>query len=118
MKPLSVKRWHVYIVNLEPRIGSKPGKQRPCVSIQPNEFIEGGLNSAVILPITTKITKKDAYPLRVRIPINGSTLSKESDVMIDQILAWDLSLFKEDLGILPVSLIDEIKQALKEFLDL
>ena len=47
------RRWHVYVVDLEPRVGTKPGKQRPCVAIQPTEFAEAGLNSTVILPLTT-----------------------------------------------------------------
>jgi len=29
------RRWHVYIVDLQPRVGTKPGKQRPCLAIQP-----------------------------------------------------------------------------------
>src|SRR5215471_10122567 len=31
------RRWHDYIVDLEPRTGTKPGKQRPCLAIQPTE---------------------------------------------------------------------------------
>lgn len=112
------KRWHVYTVDLEPRIGTKPGKQRPCVVIQPQEFCEAGLNSSVILPFTTRIIKENAFPLRVRIPKGICKLAQVSDVLIDQILAWDNSLFAEDLGILPDALIDEIKKALRNFLDL
>ncbi len=112
------KRWHVQIVDLEPRIGTKPGKQRPCVVIQPNEFCEGGLGSVVVLPITTRIVQEDVHPLRVRLEKGLCGLEKDSDVMIDQILAWDRELFKKDLGLLPDVKIDEIKRALGEFLDL
>lgn len=113
-----VKRWHIWIVNLEPRVGSKPGKQRPCLVIQPDEISEAGLSSAVVLPITTKLTSEDAFPLRVRIPKGICTLSRDSDVMIDQILAWDLSLFRSDLGQIPPSLQRRVKAAIVEFLDL
>lgn len=99
-------------------MGTKPGKQRPCVVIQPQEFSEAGLNSTVILPLTTRIVKEDAFPLRVRISKGVCHLSQTSDVMIDQILAWDNGLFVEDLGVLPEALIDEIKKALRNFLDL
>lgn len=112
------KRWHLYAVNLEPRIGTKPGKQRPCLVIQPSEFSEGGLKSTVILPITTKIISGDVFPLRVRIPRGITSLKHASDIMIDQILAWDNSLFREDLGKLPEKLIDDVKAALKDFLNL
>jgi len=112
------KRWHIYIVDLEPSVGTKPGKQRPCLVVQPTEFSEFGLKSSVVLPLTTKITKEDAYPLRIRIPKGVCSLTKTSDVLIDQILAWDNSLFREDLGIISDALQDDIKKAMLEFLDL
>ena len=55
------RRWHLYIVNLEPRVGTKPGKQRPCLAVQPSEFGEAGLESTVVLPLTTRIATKDAF---------------------------------------------------------
>jgi len=112
------QRWHLYIVNLEPRIGTKPGKQRPCVAIQPSEFSAAGLGSTVVLPLTTKLAAEDAYPLRVRIPAGVGRLAKASDVLVDQILAWDNDLFGDDLGVLPEALQDSIRRALLEFLDL
>jgi mRNA interferase MazF len=112
------KRWHVYVVALEPRVGTKPGKQRPCIAIQPTELGEAGLDSTVILPLTTKIAQEDARPLRVRVPGGVCRLSKDSDAMIDQILAWDNSLFREDLGLLPEAIQEEIRAALRDFLDL
>jgi mRNA interferase MazF len=111
-------RWHVYIVNLEPRIGSKPGKQRPCLAIQPSEFAEAGLESTVILPLTTKVARSDAFPLRVRVPKGTCELQAESEILIDQILAWDNSLFHRELGLLPEALVEQVKAALKDFLDI
>jgi mRNA-degrading endonuclease toxin of MazEF toxin-antitoxin module len=116
--PEPPKRWHVYIVDLAPRVGMKPGKQRPCVAVQPSEFAEAGLGSTVILPLTTKVVHGDAFPLRVRIPAGVCQLAKESDVLIDQILAWDNDLFRENLGSLPEALQDELRHALLDFLDL
>lgn len=112
------KRWHVYVVDLEPRVGTKPGKQRPCVAIQPSEFAEAGLGSTVVLPLTTKVLEGDAFPLRVRIPAGVCQLTKDSDVLIDQILAWDNELFRDELGSLPEPLQDEIRRALIDFFDL
>jgi hypothetical protein len=39
-------------------------------------------------------------------------------VLVDQILAWDNDLFREDLGVLPDALQEDLKRALLEFLDL
>lgn len=114
---ITPKQWHLYIVNLEPRIGTKPGKQRPCLAIQPSEFAMYGLESTVILPITTKLINH-AFPLRIRIPKETAGLHEDSDIIIDQMLAWDNSLFHSELGKLPEYLIDETKLALTDFLDL
>jgi mRNA interferase MazF len=112
------RRWHLYVVDLEPRVGTKPGKQRPCLAIQPLEFSEAGLDSTVILPLTTKLTPGDAFPLRVRIPKGICGLGADSDILVDQILAWDNSLFRRELGPLPEALVEEIKEALRDFLDI
>lgn len=112
------RRWHVYVVDLGTRVGTKPGKQRPCLAVQPDEFGEAGLASTVVLPLTTKLVSGNAYPLRVRVPAGTCRLARDSEVVVDQILAWDNALFREDLGELPDAIKDEVARALGEFLDL
>jgi mRNA interferase MazF len=112
------QRWHIYAVDLEPRIGTKPGKQRPCLAIQPTEFGEAGLPSTVVLPLTTNIVRQDAFPLRVRVRAGVCHLTRDSDILVDQILAWGNALFRRDLGPLPEALQDDVRRALLEFLDL
>lgn len=112
------RRWHLYVVDLEPRVGTKPGKQRPCLAIQPDEFTEGGLESTVVLPVTSRVTVGATRPLRVRIPKGTCGLTDDSEVLIDQILAWDNALFKRELGEIPEALQQDVRAALKEFLDL
>jgi mRNA interferase MazF len=112
------KRWHVYTVDLEPRVGTKPGKQRPCICIQPSEFCAAGLGSSLIIPLTTNLQPEDTFPIRVRIPKGTCGLEKDSEALIEQILAWDISLFKQDLGLLPDGLQEILKAAIKDFLDI
>lgn len=113
-----IQRWHLYVVDLHPRMGTKPGKQRPCLVIQPEPFGLGGLKSTVLVPSTTKVVSPAAFPLRVRLPQGICGLTQESDLMIDQMMAWDNACFKKDLGLLPEIFQQKIKQALREFLDL
>ena len=115
--PLIPQRWHVYVVALDPRVGTKPGKQRPCLAIQPTEFGEAGLPSTVVLPLTTKIVREDAFPLRVLMPAGFCGLD-DSDILVDQMLAWDNELFRRDLGPAPEAVRDAVRRALPEFLDL
>jgi mRNA interferase MazF len=111
------RRWHLYIVDLGPRRGTKPGKQRSCLAIQPEAFAEGGLDSTVVLTLSTNVVD-DAFPLRVRIPRGICGLTRDSDVLVDQILAWNNSLFRRDLGEVPEGVQEEVRAALREFLDL
>jgi mRNA interferase MazF len=112
------RRWHLYVVDLEPRIGTKPAKQRPCLAIQPDAFAEGGLESTVVLPLTTQLAPGDAFPLRVRVPTGTCGLTRDSDLLMDQILAWDNALFRRELGVLPDALQHDVRAALRETLDL
>jgi mRNA interferase MazF len=87
---------------------------RPCRLAVGDSYI----SSTVVLPLTTRIVQGDAFPLRVRIRAGVCGLSKDSDILVDQILAWDNELFRRNLGLLPEPLQDEVRRALLEFLDL
>jgi mRNA interferase MazF len=110
-------RWHMYVVDLDPRVGTKPGKQRPCIVVQPTAFGAAGLTSTVIVPLTTHLVGEDAFPLRVRIPVGVCGLTQASDALIDQVVAWDNRRFRRDLGELPEALRRTIRRGLAEFLD-
>jgi hypothetical protein len=45
-------------------------------------------------------------------------LARDSDVLVDQMLAWDNDLFRRDLGVIPDAIQDQVRSALLEFLDL
>jgi len=111
-------RWHLCVVDLAPRTGTNPGRRRPCLVVQPPEFGRAGLPSTVVLPLTTRLTGAGAFPLRVRVPAGTCGLAHDSDVMVDQIMAWDNALFRDDLGAVPEAVQDEVRRALGEFLDL
>ena len=70
-----------------------------------------------MLPLTTRVVA-DAFPLRVRVPRGTCGLAEDSDVLIDQILAWDNELFRRDLGPLPEALREDVRSAVRDFLDL
>ncbi len=114
---MTPQQWHVYVVDLEPRVGTKPGKQRPCLAIQPTPFAAAGLQSTVILPLSTRLVD-DAFPLRVRVAKGTCGLTADSDVLVDHILAWDNDLFRRDRGELPEALQQDVRAAVREFLDL
>ena len=51
--------------------------------------------------------------------VRGVVVSKsDSEILVDQMLAWDNSLFRRDLGPVPEAIRDEVRRAVLEFLDL
>jgi mRNA interferase MazF len=114
---IAPRRWGIYTVDLGQRIGSRPGKLRPCLAIQPSEFGEGLLPSTVVLPLTTRVIA-DAFPMRVHVPAGTAGLRAASDVMVDQLFACGNEWFRREVGELPEALRDDVREALREFLDL
>ncbi len=112
---MKIKRWGVYLVNLNPQIGTKPGKLRPGVVIQDDALNEINHPSTVILPITTKNAADQANPLRVFLAKGEAGLQKNSMVLVDQFLAWDNTRFKKHLGDLSDKKREKLESACREF---
>jgi hypothetical protein len=70
--------WHVYSVDLEPMVGTKPGTQRRCLAMQPIDFGEAGRRSTVVLPLATRFIEGDAFRPLVRVPAGVCHLTKDS----------------------------------------
>jgi mRNA interferase MazF len=112
---VKIKRWGVYLVDLRPRVGTKPGKLRPCVVIQDDVLNDIGHPSTVILPISSQLPAADAYPLRVRLVAGEAGLVKASVVLVDQFLAWDNARFMQQLGSLSLPKATELEAACRAF---
>ena len=72
-----VNRFDVFLVNLDPTIGSEIKKTRPCLIISPNE-INHYISTVIVTPMTTK---GQLYPTRVTCQFQG----KEGQIVLDQI---------------------------------
>jgi len=58
-----VKRGEIWLVNLDPTVGSEIQKTRPCVVISPPEMHDY-LRTALVAPMTT-----GSHPAPFRIPV-------------------------------------------------
>jgi len=56
--------------------------------------------------------------MRVDVRKGACGLARDSEVLVDQILAWDNDLFRRDLGAVPEAVQHDVRSALREFLDL
>jgi mRNA interferase MazF len=92
-----VKRGEVWLVNLDPTVGSKIQKTRPCVVISPPEMHDH-LRTALIAPMTT-----GSHSAPFRIPVRHG--GKKGLILLDQIRAVDkVRLVKRAGAIAPATL--------------
>ncbi len=85
-----VKRFDVYLVNLDPTVGSEIQKTRPCLVISPDEM-NRYIRTVIIAPMTS--SQKD-YPTRVACTFR----KKEGQIVLDQIRAIDKTQLVKKIG--------------------
>jgi mRNA interferase MazF len=85
-----VKRFDVYLVNLDPTVGSEIKKTRPCLVISPDEM-NRWIRTVIVAPMTTK---GQSYPTRVPCEFRR----KEGQIVLDQIRTVDKARFVRKLG--------------------
>jgi len=81
------KHGAIWVANLNPQKGTKPGKTRPVLILQDQALLDAGHPSTIIIPLTTNLID-DAEPLRIRVKAREK-LTRDSDLLIDQIRAID-----------------------------
>ena len=85
-----VKRFDVYLVNLDPTVGREIQKTRPCLIISPDEMNQF-IATVIIAPMTTK---GQPYPTRVNCRFQG----KDGLVVLDQLRTVDKTRLVKRLG--------------------
>jgi mRNA interferase MazF len=85
-----VNRFDVFLVNLDPTIGSEIQKTRPCLIISPNE-INHHIATVIVAPMTTK---GQTYPTRVTCQFQG----QNGQIVLDQIRTVDKTRLVKLLG--------------------
>ena len=114
---MSIKQYEIWIADLNPQIGTEPGKTRPVLIIQTNLLNQIPHLSTIICPLTTNV-KKDSDILRVHLKKGEANLHQDCDVMIDQIRAIDNNRLLNKVGDLPKKLIETVKENLMIIIDL
>lgn len=85
-----VQRFDVWLVNLDPTIGSEIRKTRPALVVSPDEM-NAHINTVIIAPMTTK--GRD-YPTRVPCVFQD----KSGQVVLDQVRTVDKQRLAKKLG--------------------
>jgi mRNA interferase MazF len=103
---MAVKRFEVYLVNLDPTVGSEIKKTRPCLIISPDEM-NRFINTIIIAPMTTK---GKIYPTRVPCTFKG----KQGLIVLDQIRTVDKTRLVKRIGKVDNVTQDKVLEVLAE----
>lgn len=85
-----MKRFDVFLVNLDPTVGKEIKKTRPALIISPDEM-NNNISTIIIAPMTTK---GRSYPSRVSCKFQG----KDGQIILDQIRTVDKVRLIQKLG--------------------
>ena len=85
-----VNRFDVYLINLDPTVGSEIQKTRPCLIISPDEM-NRHIQTVIVVPMTSAGKK---YPTRVSCTFK----KKKGQIVLDQIRTIDKTRLIKKLG--------------------
>ena len=114
---MKIRRGHVYVVDFNPRVKTKPGKIRPAVVVQDDLLNEAGYPSRIVIPTTTKLADTET-PLRLRLRSGIAGLDRDSDALVAQVIAVANESFRRELGVLSAALLDLLDEKLRAVLNL
>ena len=100
----NINQFDVYIVDLDPTLGTEMKKTRPVVIISP-ATMNRNLNTVLIAPLTHSIK---GYPSRVKCIFNN----EPGEIVLDQIRGIDKLRLKKKIGNVRKNTADDIKSVL------
>ena len=104
-----VKRGEIWLVNLDPTIGSEIKKTRPCVVISPPEMHDH-LRTVMIAPMTT-----GSHPAPFRIAVRHG--GKSGLILLDQIRSVDKARLVKRSGTLTAGTLNATLATLREIFE-
>lgn len=85
-----MKRGDIWLVNLDPTIGSEIKKSRPCVVVSPAE-LNDHLRTVIVAPMTSK-----GFAAPFRVPVTHA--GKRGLIVLDQLRTVDKARMAKKLG--------------------
>ena len=101
-----VRRFDVWLVNLDPTVGNEIKKTRPALVVSPDEM-NAHISTVIIAPMTTK--GRD-YPSRVPCTFQG----KSGQVVLDQLRTIDKQRLVKRLGLIDAGTVETVLEKLAE----
>jgi mRNA interferase MazF len=101
-----VKRGDVWLVGLDPTVGSEIQKTRPCLVVSPPE-IHDHLRTVIVAPMTS-----GSRPAGFRVPVSFQGV--DGVVLLEQSRALDKRRLVKRLGQVPDAVLRQVLRTLRE----
>ena len=106
-----IKRGDVFLVQLDPTVGSEQGGLRPVVIIQ-NDIGNEFSPTVIAAPFTTK-RYSQRYPTNVEVKSQDSSLKHDFTILLNQVKTIDKTRLQKKLTHLKPSIVSQIDQTIK-----
>lgn len=107
---MNIKRGDIFYADLSPVIGSEQGGVRPVLIVQND--VGNKFSPTVIAAAITSQQAKSKLPTHINLKADGSGLSKDSVVLLEQIRTIDKKRLKEKMGFVDNTEMNQINKAL------
>lgn len=108
-----MKRGEVWLVDLDPILGSEVGKQRPAIVIQ-NDLANRTSPTVTVVPLTTQTRR--VFPFQVLIAAGEGGLPRASKALCEQVRSVSRQRMNRCLGMVSDERLAEIRIALDRHL--
>ena len=116
MNKVYAKQYEVWFADLDPSIGSEPGKVRPVVVMQSDILNKAGHRTVIVCVISSQSQAGVSF-LRLAVePTGNNGLLKKSYILCDQIRAIDVSRLRSKTGTLDEDDINRLVTSVKTIL--
>lgn len=106
MAVVTVSRFDILLISLDPTQEAEIKKTRPCLVISPDKMNKY-IKSLIVAPMTSQVKN---YPTRIPVAFKG----KEGNIVLDQIHTIDKSRIIKKLGILDAETASLVREPLTE----
>jgi len=100
-----VKRGEIWLVNLDPTVGSEIQKSRPCVVVSPAE-LNDHLRTVMVAPMTSK-----GFPAPFRVPVTHA--GTKGWIVLDQLRTVDKQRLVKRQGAVPAKTLNAVLATLQ-----
>lgn len=110
-----IRRADIWLVDLDPALGSEAAKQRPAVVVGNDGANDAaarlGRGVVTVVPVTSSVAR--VYPFQVLLPAGECGLPRDSKAQAEQVRSVSVERLRERLGRVPAPLMARLDEALR-----